>query len=118
VTNEPSPALADAIAYAQQKGDLSVAAAGNDGLRLPEYPAALPGVLSVEATTETDAPYPFSNRGSSVSLAAPGCALVATRGGASAGACGTSVAAPLVAGAAGLLAAAHPEASGIQIAAA
>src|SRR5205085_7877062 len=41
-----SPELANAVAYAQQRGALIVAAAGNDRLDHPGYPAALPGVIS------------------------------------------------------------------------
>jgi len=118
VTEQPSAVLASAVAYAQAKGALVVAAAGNDALGAPGYPAALPGVISVEATTRTDAPYAFSNYGSAVTLGAPGCAFAAMRNGTYTSACGTSIAAPLVAGAAGILAASHPEANADQLAAA
>jgi thermitase len=113
-----SPALAAAVAHAQALGALVVAAAGNDGRTGAAYPAALPGVVSVEAADQSGRPYSFSNRGSSVALAAPGCAIVAERDTTYASECGTSIAAPLVAGAAGLLASAVPGATAAQLAAA
>ena len=118
VVPQPADVLGSAVAYAERKGALVVAAAGNDGLGAPAYPAAYPGVISVEAATSTDAPYRFSNHGGAVTLSAPGCAVAATLGGNYAPACGTSVSAPLVAGAAGLLAASYPAASADQIASA
>jgi len=117
VTERPSVPLAGAVAYAEARGALVVAAAGNDGLGRPGYPAALPGVLSVEAADRNGTAYAFSNHGAAVSLAAPGCARVATRRGGATSVCGTSVAAPLVAGTAGLLASAYPNATAAQLAA-
>lgn len=113
-----SPLLESAVSYAQSKGALVVAAAGNDKLGYPEYPAALPGVISVEATDENDVPYSFSNHGSTVTLAAPGCANVVGPGDAYKLACGTSVSTPLVAGAAALLLSAQPGATAGDLAAA
>jgi len=51
-----------------------------------------------------------------VTLAAPGCAMVEAIGNRYTAACGTSFSAPLVAGAAGLIASAHPGATAQQIA--
>jgi subtilisin family serine protease len=111
-----SPAIESAVSYAQSKGALVVAAAGNDKLGYPEYPAALPGVISVEATDENDALYSFSNHGPAVTLAAPGCANVVGPGDAYKVACGTSVSTPLVAGAAALLLSAQPGATASDLA--
>src|SRR5207253_5056182 len=61
VTEQPSPVLASAVDYAQRHGALIVAAAGNDSIGRAGFPAALPGVLSVEAATRTGSPYAFSN---------------------------------------------------------
>jgi thermitase len=113
---DPTPELEAAVRYAAGHGVLVVAAAGNDARAGVDYPAALAGVLSVEASTQDDQPYPFSNRGPSVSLAAPGCAVTGTREGSVTVACGTSVAAPLVSGAAALLASVHPTADASALA--
>lgn len=110
-----TPALEAAVAYAQAKGALLVAGAGNDALGTPEYPAALPGVISVEASDVNDRAYGFSNHGSTVTLAAPGCAPAIGAGNTLVGACGTSVATPLVAGAVGLLLSIQPSASAADL---
>jgi len=55
--------LADAIVYAQGKGTLIIAAAGNNGTRVSDfYPACLPGVISVGATGENNIRAPFNNQ--------------------------------------------------------
>jgi subtilisin family serine protease len=110
-----SPILAQAVGYAQSKGVLVVGAAGNDKGIGPEYPAAYPGVISVAASDENDNLYDFSNHGASVMLAAPGCVATISRGNSYVGACGTSYAAPLVAGIAGLLESYAPTASLAQV---
>ncbi|MBX6385192.1 MAG: S8 family serine peptidase [Microbispora sp.] len=65
-----------AIRYAISKGVVLVAAAGNNGAgkrTAPySYPAAIPGVISVAAVTSTLRRASFSNRNSSVMVAAPG----------------------------------------------
>lgn len=111
-----SPELDAAVAYAQAHNVLVVAAAGNLGGNAPEFPAALPGVVSVGAVDNADELYPFSNRGADVWLTAPGCAMAIAPGDAYRSSCGTSVATPLVAGAAGLLASAYPSATAQQLA--
>ena len=106
-----NPALADAVRYAQGRGLLVVAAAGNAGSSEPVYPAAYDGVVAVGSTnpdgTRTSA---FSNRGSWVDLVAPGESIVstATTAGGYASYDGTSFASPLVAAAAALVFATHP----------
>jgi subtilisin family serine protease len=82
-----------AVAYALAKGVIVVAAAGNAGTGQTFYPAAYPGVVSVAGVDATTARYPWSDFGSWVSVAAPGCV---------GDFCGTSTAAPFVAGIAGL----------------
>ena len=68
-----SATVAEAVHYAESKGVLVVAAAGNNGNSQPFYPAAYPGVLSVAGTDPDNQLYPWSNRGSWVAVAAPGC---------------------------------------------
>lgn len=70
----PLPGEEDAVRYAQQRNVLVVAGAGNSGSagnpRL--YPAAYPGVLAVAAVDARDRPWPHSQRGPQIVLAAPG----------------------------------------------
>jgi subtilisin family serine protease len=90
--------LDQAVAYAQQKGAILVAAAGNHGTSAPFYPAAIPGVIGVAATDETDRLYSWSNFGSWVQVAAPGCNAAPALAGGYVLFCGTSSATPVVAG--------------------
>ncbi len=117
----PSNVLADAVAYAQSKGALLVAAAGNDGQNTPVYPAAYPGVLAVAATDWNDQRWSLSNYGDYVDLAAPGVAILSTdwTGGVGPYAMrsGTSIAAPHVAGVAALMLAVNPNLTAADLAA-
>ena len=106
-----NPALADAVNYAQSRGVLVVAAAGNGGESTPVYPAAYDGVVAVGSTSNDGTrPSAFSNRGPWVDLVAPGESIVstATTSAGYASYDGTSFASPLVAGAAALVMATHP----------
>jgi subtilisin family serine protease len=76
-----------------------MAAAGNDGSERPYWPAALEWVVSVGAMTEPHQPAPFSNRGSSVDLWAPGAGVVGYLADGPAAGSGTSVAAAFLVGA-------------------
>ncbi len=103
----------EVITAATEAGALVVAAAGNDGEDLdesPSYPASYRHVLSVGATADTsDELAYFSNYGLNVSVFAPGMRIrVALDNGSYGTMQGTSVACPLVAGLAGLIACAHP----------
>jgi subtilisin family serine protease len=106
--------LAAAAQYAQARGALLVAAAGNDSSSQLDYPAALPAVVSVGASNPSDALYPFSNRGAAV--AAPGENTTTARGGGYERFLGTSSAAPVVSGIAGLLLSLVPSATPADLA--
>ncbi|MHB8842377.1 MAG: S8 family serine peptidase [Candidatus Aquicultor sp.] len=67
-----STTLADAVSYAQGKGCLVVAAAGNDNSSAASYPAGYPNVIGVAATTTDDQKASYSNYGPAVDIAAPG----------------------------------------------
>jgi thermitase len=95
--------LQDAVRRARAAGVVVVAAAGNEGGRIREYPAAYPPVLSVGATEEDGRLTNYSSRGDWVKLAAPACAPTTQLGGGFGAGCGTSGATPVVAGIAALL---------------
>lgn len=88
-----------AIAYAVSKGIIVVAAAGNDGRNESFYPAMFPGVVSVAGVDQDASRYGWSNYGPWVTVEAPGCAPTNGAG----DFCGTSAAAPFIAGIAGLV---------------
>jgi subtilisin family serine protease len=96
------PALPAAIRYASRHQAVVVAAAGNDGTSTRSYPAAEPLAIGVAATDPSDRLYPWSNRGRWVTVAAPGTNMSAVPGGGSFRFLGTSSAAALVSGVAGL----------------
>lgn len=111
-----SKALEDAIRAAGEQGILFVAAAGNNGTnndRRPHYPSNydLPNVISVAALDNADALTSFSNFGiKTVHIAAPGKDILSTwLGNDYREASGTSMAAPQIAGVAGLILASEPD---------
>ncbi len=111
-----SSTLANAVAYANAKGVLVVAAAGNDGVTTKSYPAALPDVLAVGGTDPAhpgDAKIDFSNYGTWVDVSAPAVTTgMGSNGQYATGLEGTSFSTPLVSGIAALVKSAHPEYSG------
>lgn len=114
----PDPTLASAVAYAEAKGAILVAAAGNSGSSTPFYPAADPGVVGVAATDESNHLYGWSDYGAWVRLAAPGCDSATGSSGGYVEFCGTSAAAPVVSGVAALALSVAPDASRSQVIAA
>src|SRR2546421_2800436 len=101
-----SAELQQALNYANKKGVLCAASAGNDGTVEIVYPAALQtDVMGVASTTDQDARSSFSNFGDTIVwVAAPGEAIVSTYPyNTYAAGWGTSFSAPFVSGGAALL---------------
>jgi subtilisin family serine protease len=113
-----TPDLEAAVHYARARGVLIVVAVGNDGADLaasPTYPAAYgdDNVLGTAATTRDGGLSSVSDYGPGADVAAPGEQILATAlGGGYEWRTGTSMAAPEVAGALVLLAAARPDLDG------
>ncbi len=108
----------DIINYAIFNRDvLVVAAAGNSNNQVPLYPAAYEYVLSVAATDTADVKTGFSSFGITVDVSAPGLKILSTWSNASyVKASGTSMAAPIAAGAAAIMRSHFPGYNALQIA--
>jgi hypothetical protein len=73
--------LEESIKKAAAMGAITVAAAGNGGPQAaPAYPAAYAGVIAVTAIDVDDRLYSLANRGSYISVAAPGVDVLAPSG--------------------------------------
>jgi hypothetical protein len=107
----------DVITYAAiNRNCLVMAAAGNDNVDAPSYPAAYQYVTSVAATTNSDLRANFSNYNYSVDVCAPGSNIYSTIfNNTYTYNSGTSMASPVAAGAAALIKSMNPTFSGLQV---
>ncbi len=118
-----SQTLDQAFTYAHGKGVVLAVAAGNDGTTDVGSPASFPVSIAVSATDHNDQIASFSNYGSAIAVAAPGVDILSLRatgtdmygdgwhivGNQYYRSNGTSMAAPHVAGLAGLILSLHPD---------
>jgi type VII secretion-associated serine protease mycosin len=119
---DPSAAMQTAIQYANSKGAVVLAAAGNNAQtgNPTMYPAAYPEAIAVAATDTANNRASFSNYGSYVDIAAPGVNILSAWGSGDsqyAWASGTSMATPFAASVAALIVARTPSLSASQVAA-
>lgn len=117
-----SKLLEDAVRFAERRGVMVVAAAGNSGDKDNRviYPAAYTNVMAVGATDEKDSAPPFSQRQPYVAISAPGVDIPgpAWRDGGNGPYIlhtGTSAAAPHVSGLAALLLSVKPDLTPAQL---
>lgn len=116
-----------AVKYAQKKGALVIAAAGNSFTHTG-YPAAFPGVFAVGATDDNDRLADFSNHDARINVMAPGVDILSTTpmnltnsmqaGGVDSqysAMSGTSMACPIVTGQAALILSARPDMTAFQV---
>jgi thermitase len=116
-----------AVKYAQKKGALVIAAAGNSFTHTG-YPAAFPGVFAVGATDDNDRLADFSNHDARINVMAPGVDIMSTTpmnltnsmqaGGVDSqysAMSGTSMACPIVTGQAALILSARPDMTAFQV---
>lgn len=115
-TLEMSSAIADAVSYAWSRGCVLVAAAGNFASNAPTYPASDSLCIAVAATDANDQLASWSQYGSWVDIAAPGVDILSTMiGGSYYTMSGSSMACPMVAGAAALLWSYNPSLTNQQV---
>lgn len=104
--------LRSAVEYAQSRGVIVVAAAGNEQLAQLAYPAGYAGVISVAAVDAQGRQAYFSNSGEGLFIAAPGVGIVSAYSeGKTVIGSGTSQAAALTSGAVSALLSRHYQAA-------
>lgn len=112
-SSQKSQTMANLILAGSQQGILMVAAAGNENNAVASYPASLPNVISVGATTASDRKASFSSYGANLDIMAPGTFIKTTSHTPALDSNyetvqGTSAASPMVAGLAGLMKSVNP----------
>jgi len=113
---ESSLIMEEACQYAWEKGCILVAASGNDGANLINYPAAYDTVIAVGSVGKTGLRSSFSNYGTNLELVAPGESILSTAPGNTYSLkSGTSMACPHVAGVAALLLSRYPGMSNLEV---
>lgn len=73
---DPGPVFYEAIQYANSKGVIMVAGAGNNAYNQPAFPAAYKEVIGVGATNSADSLAFYSNYGDTIDVVAPGGDLI------------------------------------------
>lgn len=112
-----SRTLQSSVNYANNKGCILVAAAGNNASSTTVYPAAYSGVTAVSALTQADTLASFSSFGSFVDVSAPGEGITTSWvNGGYVTISGTSFSSPLVAGIAALALSVNPSLSNTAMA--
>jgi subtilisin family serine protease len=109
-----SPFMRDVVEYAEKRGTLLVAAAGNDGQAV-KYPAAYPTVLAVGGVDRNNQVVSHSNYGQEMDVVAPFKVYTTSLGGGYNVNEGTSMAAPQVAAAAAMIWSKYPDMKPYQI---
>lgn len=106
----------DAVRHAEALGALIVAAAGNESSADAYFPAAFDEVMAVVAVDNIDFKAGLSNYGYYMDIAAPGLQILSTTGKVDYNTrSGTSMAAPVVSGAAALLKSLRPGLSALEL---
>jgi type VII secretion-associated serine protease mycosin len=125
ITSNYSLELAEAVAYAESRNVVVVAAGGNDATGDPVgpfFPASFPGVLSVGALDPNGSLASFADPNTQESVTAPGVNITSTSPssplvpvGYNAGLVGTSFATPFVAGVAALILSRYPSMTAAEV---
>ncbi len=115
-----SPLLGETVRLVHDAGVVLVASAGNDNSNAAHYPSGYSEVIAVGMSTQNDQREPRSNYGPSVDVLAPGTSFLSTELGGTIGTwggwnSGTSYAAPMVSGLAGLILSVNPQITPEQV---